>query len=78
MRWGTPALRTLPVTDWSCTDVAMALAVEVITLGVRRCKSQQRMQPPTRRPRLESATGLNYYVKCLLLLKHKETSQIAL
>ena len=45
---GSPALRTLPVTDWSYTDTAMALVVEVITLGVRQCKSQAKnAAPPT-------------------------------
>ena len=42
----TPALRMLPVTDWSYTDAAMALAVGVITLGVRRCKSQAKNANP--------------------------------
>lgn len=35
IEWDTPALRRLPVMDGSCIAIAMALAVEVITVGVR-------------------------------------------
>lgn len=64
------------MTDYGCTDAAMAFAAAVITLGVKRCKSQQRMQTLTLRPRLESATELNYYVKCLSAIKTKRQAKL--
>lgn len=66
---GTPALRTLPVTDWSCTDAAMALAMGVITLGVRRCKSQAKNAKPHSETEIRVNHGVNYYVKCLSAIK---------
>lgn len=64
IEWDTPALRRLPVMDGSCIAIAMALAVEVITVGVRWCKSQSKNATFPYSQRLDSASELSYYVKC--------------